>query len=419
MGSYSKKLIALAMSAVVGIGLVACDSNGESEQVQEEEETTQERTFRELTDEDLESLPFFATGPIATVDGDEVTAERFNDAVFEQVERLPFPIQPSMVEEFRSQAVDAVINQFLIDRRLAEENIEVTDEDVDALIEQFKAGMGGDDEMYKMQLEMMGIDEDDFREQLVEHARLEKFLEQEYDLGIDEEELRQMFEQFKHQFEQGDQVHARHILVKVDQDADDEAVAEAEARAASIAEQAQADDADFEELAREYSEGPTADRGGDLGFFSRQDMVPAFSDAAFSMEAGDVSEPVRSPFGFHVIQVVDTKEGQEADFDEVRPQLELRAKEQQFREHFQKFIDELRDGIEIEELADNIELNVDPQAAPQGMPPMPHGAGQGQQLQLQQGAGEGGEVQIDPEQLEALQRELQLQLEQGHEGHNH
>lgn len=104
------------------------------------------------------------------------------------------------------------------------------------------------------------------------------------------------------------QVAARHILIrhKDSQRSDSEVTRtrdQAQALAASIAQKAQAADADFEALAAQYSEEPGADRShGDLGLFGRGQMVPSFEQAVFALEVGEVSDVVESPFGFHVIQ---------------------------------------------------------------------------------------------------------------------
>lgn len=116
-------------------------------------------------------------------------------------------------------------------------------------------------------------------------------------------------------------VRARHILKQVPADA--APAQEAQAREAAEALRQQAlNGADFAKLAREHSDGPTAKNGGDLGFFRRDEMVPAFADAAFALEAGQTSEVVRSQFGFHVIHVVDIEPAKVQALADVRAQIE-------------------------------------------------------------------------------------------------
>ena len=122
------------------------------------------------------------------------------------------------------------------------------------------------------------------------------------------------------------QVRASHILLRVDDGADEAAV---EVRAAELAAEARAG-ADFAELAREHSndESNAAD-GGDLGTFDRGEMVPELEAAAYSMAAGEISDPVRSPFGFHVIHVTEKVEEVTQPFEQVRAAIENTLKQEQ------------------------------------------------------------------------------------------
>ena len=137
-------------------------------------------------------------------------------------------------------------------------------------------------------------------------------------LTLTEDEVRLYYDANLPQYQTPGQVRASHILLRVDGD-DDEPVA---ARAAALAAEARGG-ADFAELAREHSEDETnAESGGDLGSFGRGRMVPEFENAAFAMAAGEISDPVRSPFGFHVIQVTEKQEEVTQPFAEVRGAIE-------------------------------------------------------------------------------------------------
>lgn len=137
-------------------------------------------------------------------------------------------------------------------------------------------------------------------------------------LTLTDDELRQYYDSNLSQYQTPGQVRASHILLRVDSD-DDDAVA---ARAAELAAEARGG-ADFAELAREHSQDETnAESGGDLGPFGRGRMVPEFENAAFALAAGEVSDPVRSPFGYHVILVTEKQEEVTQPFAEVRGAIE-------------------------------------------------------------------------------------------------
>jgi peptidyl-prolyl cis-trans isomerase C len=106
-----------------------------------------------------------------------------------------------------------------------------------------------------------------------------------------------------------EEVHARHILVPTEEEAKE---IEAELKKG----------ADFATLAKEKSKDPGAADGGDLGYFTKDQMVPAFSDVAFKLDKGQISDPVHTQFGWHIIKVEDKRIKPTPSFDQVKPQLE-------------------------------------------------------------------------------------------------
>lgn len=106
---------------------------------------------------------------------------------------------------------------------------------------------------------------------------------------------------------------------------------------------------DFAEAAREHSTGPTGPNGGDLGYFEKEQMVPQFAEAAFAMEIGEVSEPVQSDFGWHLIYLVDIRDRPAPDLESVRATLETELSAQLAREAVEK----LRADTAVENLAPN------------------------------------------------------------------
>ena len=143
----------------------------------------------------------------------------------------------------------------------------------------------------------------------------EVYLGQVIDAEVSDERLRAAYDALVASQADNQEVHARHILLD----------SEADARAV-IAELGAG--ADFAEMARRHSTGPSAPDGGDLGYFAREQMVPEFADAAFALEVGaSTTEPVRTQFGWHVIKVEDRRAVEPPRFEAV--QVELRNQEVQ------------------------------------------------------------------------------------------
>ncbi|MEK8090077.1 SurA N-terminal domain-containing protein [Thermithiobacillus plumbiphilus] len=153
---------------------------------------------------------------------------------------------------------------------------------------------------------------------------------------VSEDELKAAYDKQKDNFKTAEERSARHILISIPQDATPEQVKAAQDRAESLVKRLR-DGADFAQLARQESGDPgSAAQGGDLGFFGRGAMVKPFEDAVFSLKPGQISDPVRTPFGFHIIQVQEVRPERVQEFAEVRPQLERELR----REKAEKAFDE-------------------------------------------------------------------------------
>ena len=134
--------------------------------------------------------------------------------------------------------------------------------------------------------------------------------------------LRQYYKDHKAEFVAREERAMRHILIAVPASASDEDVAKAAEKAQGLLKQIR-DGADFATVAKENSDDPgSAADGGDLGWVERGLMVPAFEEAAFALEPGAISEPVRTDFGFHIIQVTAQRGGSGAGFDDLRDEVE-------------------------------------------------------------------------------------------------
>lgn len=149
-------------------------------------------------------------------------------------------------------------------------------------------------------------------------------------VAVTEEQMRQFYDANQQRFGVPEERRARHILIEVPSDATPEQIAQAKEKAQSILSSLRADPSRFEALARSESQDKgSAAQGGDLGFFGRGAMVKPFEDAAFALKKDEISDLVRSDFGFHIIQVTDIKPASLKPFAEVKDQIadEIRRQE--------------------------------------------------------------------------------------------
>ncbi len=145
------------------------------------------------------------------------------------------------------------------------------------------------------------------------------YLERQLEAQVTDQKLHDAYKQLLDKVSNIQEVHARHILFSPD----DKGKAQAEEAIKKLNSGAK-----WEDVAKEYSSGPTGQSGGDLGYFSKDEMVPEFADAAFALDNGKYTkEPVKSQFGWHVIQVLDKRKKPEPEFDQVKPQLEAKLRQ--------------------------------------------------------------------------------------------
>jgi peptidyl-prolyl cis-trans isomerase C len=139
--------------------------------------------------------------------------------------------------------------------------------------------------------------------------------------ALTDEAMHKVYDDAVKQMPAEEEVHARHILVRVPA-GDDKASKAAEDKIKAVIVRLKKGE-DFAKVAAEVTEDPSGKaNGGDLGFFTKEQMVPEFADVAFSLDKGKISEPVKTQFGWHVIKVEDKRQKPAPTFDEVKPQLE-------------------------------------------------------------------------------------------------
>jgi peptidyl-prolyl cis-trans isomerase C len=166
------------------------------------------------------------------------------------------------------------------------------------------------------------------------------------DVGSDD--AKTFYDSNKAEFESPETVKASHILFMVNKDDSEEVAKQKEQAAVKAAARAKKGE-DFNKLAKELSEEPGAkETGGDLGYFSKDRMVPEFATAAFSQKTGEIGKPVKTQFGWHVIKVTDKKPAGTTPFEEVKDQIAAYLKSMKQREAVQGILKNLKDSAKVE-----------------------------------------------------------------------
>lgn len=264
-------------------------------------------------------------------------------------------IPPQMLEQFMAQmggqlekqSIDQFINQTLIAQEAERQALPVSDGEVDAIIaklsESLPQGM-----TIEQALEAQNMQPADLRNDITTNERMRKLYEAQTE-GAEkatDDQVAAFYADNADRFKSEATATASHILISCDDKADEAAHAEAKTQVDSIRAKL-TEGGDFAELAKAHSSCPSKDNGGSLGEFGRGRMVPEFEAAAFSQELGVVGDVVKTPFGYHIIQVTDRAEGSTRTLEEVSEEIHTQLNRQAEEKIFGTFLEGLREKAEI------------------------------------------------------------------------
>jgi len=308
----------------------------------------------------------------AQVNGEKITQESFDKAyknLVEQYKRFyqqfgqDFEKQLEGAEgaryqlELKSQVIEQLIRNVLLTQEARKRGLRAPKAELKKRFEEQYSSIlknaGLTEKQAEQILKQQGLSLADFKRELrqqIELELLENKLKEDVvgELSPNDEELKDYFEKNKSKYVKEERVHARHILIKVAKDAPEDKVAEAKKKIEEIKKQLDAG-GDFAELAKNYSQDEgSAQNGGDLGFFGRGRMVKEFEEAAFGLKPGQISEIVRSEYGFHIIKVEEREEGENKTLDDVKEQVKTDWSEEQRRKRFEDWLKDVKDRATIE-----------------------------------------------------------------------
>ena len=229
----------------------------------------------------------------------------------------------------------AILNQLiqtdLIDQYAADNHVDVSDADVQAREDEIKAKYPPG--QFETILKSQNLTEDDVKKILRQQLVVEKAVSA--NIKVSDADVKSYLDKNHATLDTAEQVRARHILV-------------ADIKTAQTVEDKLKSGGDFAALAKQYSTDPSSkDKGGELGFFSKGQMVPAFQAAAFSQKIGVVGPPVKSPFGYHIIEVEETKPAQVATYANSADKIRKLLTQQQQQQQVPAFLQQLRSKATI------------------------------------------------------------------------
>jgi peptidyl-prolyl cis-trans isomerase C len=271
-----------------------------------------------------------------------------------------------MMPRFEQEAIDRFVTGKVLEKEASRRKIEVPDTELAEQITRLRGnlppGMSWDQALLQMK-----TTDAEIRSRLTSDIKIQRLIEsctEELPAPTDAQ-AKTVYDEDPKRFLQPGSAAAKHILVKLEQ-TDDEAARKIKKGEAEALRKKLIDGADFAAVAKEHSDCPSKSKGGDVGEFSREQMVKPFSDAAFTQEIDAVGEVVETRFGYHIIKVSKRNEEKQLSFDEAKERISVQLAEKAKGEAVNKLITDLRATAKV-----TYGEGFEPPAAPPAGPPKP------------------------------------------------
>jgi peptidyl-prolyl cis-trans isomerase C len=316
---------------------------------------------------DASSLP----DPVAEVEGRKINKADLEKDFKAALESSGKPAS-DLTDQQKQQGYRAVLDDMIIERLLTKRSadLKVTDAEVEKNLEQYKVMFPTADKLNEA-LKSHGLTLDKMKDDIRNSLRQQQWIEAQVagKIGVTDADAQTFYNGNTDKFQMPDSVRASHILFAVPQDAKPDVATDKEKLAKST--KARIDKGeDFAKLAKDLSDDPGSKaNGGDLDFFTHDRMVPEFADAAFKLKVGEVSDPVKSQFGYHIIKVTDKKAARTVPFAEAKDKILAYLKETKKRQAVNELITSMRAKADVKVYLSPLPQPSEPSAP--SMPPAP------------------------------------------------
>ena len=293
-------------------------------------------------------MPAELPAVLAKVNGQEVTKVDF-ERLIKNVEANRGPIPAERRDEVYRAALDQLITYTVMKQEAAARNVAIPDAELDGRVKEMQGQMTAD------QFAKALSERNTSAEQLRTDTRVDMMIDKMFQgevasmTAATDAEAKDFYDKNPDKFKQGESVRASHILVMANENADEATKKAARTKIEGILKRVRAGE-DFAKLASQYSDDGSKSQGGDLGFFPKGQMVPAFDQVAFSLKPGEVSDVVTTQFGYHIIKVAERKEPSTVPYEQVKPQVVEFLSNQKKRDRVNAFIQEAKNRARIEVL---------------------------------------------------------------------
>ncbi len=272
------------------------------------------------------------------------------------------PIPQDQIDSMKEKLINSLVEQELLYQESKTQGISIDPAVIESDFENFKKQFKSEED-YQKQMTDLNYTEDVLKSQIEKTKIIQQLIENNVisTISIPDAELKSYFDSHPDEFKRPERVRARHILIKVDAAATDSDKAAARKKIEGIEAQLKKE-GDFAKLATENSDCPSSKNGGDLGFFTRGQMVKPFEDAAFGLTPGGTSGIVETQFGYHIIRLEEKEAASTLTFDQVKEELGQKLKQGKIRDALKAYIESIKNKgkVEIAELAEPLSPVLEP-----------------------------------------------------------
>jgi peptidyl-prolyl cis-trans isomerase C len=288
---------------------------------------------------------------VAVVNGTVITRGDFDremNRVRQQLSRMGRPLTRTQLSSVENRVLENLITNELLFQETKKKGIKAEEQAVNEQLNKIKQRFPNE-EAYKSTIGKMNLSEADIITQIEKGLSIQQLVKQEFSpkVNVSDKETRAYYDGNKDMFKRPEEVRASHILIKVDSKADKSQKADAYKKISEIQVKIK-QGGDFATLAKEFSEGPSNVKGGDLGFFKRGQMVKPFEEAAFALSPGQVSGIVETRFGYHIIKVFEKNPESVSGYSAVKDRLKQSLEQQEVQKLMEVYVEGLKTNGKVE-----------------------------------------------------------------------
>jgi peptidyl-prolyl cis-trans isomerase C len=288
---------------------------------------------------------------VAVVNGSVITQRDFDREMNGAKRRLAGmgkPVKDEQLQILKTQVLENLINLELLYQQSQNNGINIEETAINEQLKTIQKRFP-DEDGFKKALLKINLSEADLRTQIRRELAVRQLIDKQFveKTIVSDKESKMYYDSHPDDFKKPEMVKACHILIKTEPLADDSHKAEARKKIEDIRNRLKKGE-DFATLAKEFSQCPSSAKGGDLGYFTRGQMVKPFADAAFSLAPGEISSPVETKFGYHLIKSIDKKPETSIVYKDIKEKLQKYLKQEKVMKQVGEYTEDLKRKAKVE-----------------------------------------------------------------------